>query len=275
MTDLRKNIQKTLNMTKITVGLALHWQIQGVPLAHTPLRVQILSFRHTNFMKCSHLRSWHFPLWKILDPSLHWDGYLYQTKQKNVSLWDLVALKEPRIVLRGCNVLLRSLESLMCMYTAVRWTVVVSLSCVGSWNESLLMNVTANRWERKFWGLEWSHFWWILLCMVQNMLSWGLKMSQIVACDVSSSACPKIKSEFHCVLWVLTINVSGGSLPWRLNTVNLKVVSHGDWRCYIIQYEGLERSQFRWCWCIVHCMGLEMSRFRCKTLGSWKESISM
>ena len=60
------------------------------------------------------------------------------------------------------------------MYNAVRWAVTVSLSCVG-------------------------HFWWMLLCMMQNMLSLGLEMSQIAACDVSSSACLKIKSEFHCV----------------------------------------------------------------------------
>ena len=39
----------------------------------------------------------------------------------------------------------------------------------------------------------------MLLCMVQNVLSGGLEMSQIVACVVSSSACLKIKSEFHCV----------------------------------------------------------------------------
>ena len=35
---------------------------------------------------------------------------------KNVSLWDLIALKEPRIVLRGRYVLLRSLKSLVSMY---------------------------------------------------------------------------------------------------------------------------------------------------------------
>ena len=39
---------------------------------------------------------------------------------ENVSLWDLIALKEPRIVLRGHNVLLRSLESLMCNVHCVR-----------------------------------------------------------------------------------------------------------------------------------------------------------
>ena len=34
---------------------------------------------------------------------------------------------------------------------------------------------------------------------MQNMLPWGLEMSQVDACDVSSSAFLKIKSEFHCV----------------------------------------------------------------------------
>ena len=33
----------------------------GAPPAHAPLRVQILSFWHTNFSKCSHLGSWRPP----------------------------------------------------------------------------------------------------------------------------------------------------------------------------------------------------------------------
>ena len=34
------------------------------------LRVPILSFRHTNLMKCSRARCWHPPSWEILDPPL-------------------------------------------------------------------------------------------------------------------------------------------------------------------------------------------------------------
>ena len=33
----------------------------GAPLVCAPLQVQILSFWHTNFSKCSHLRSWCLP----------------------------------------------------------------------------------------------------------------------------------------------------------------------------------------------------------------------
>ena len=50
---------------------------RGVPLAHTPPRVQILLFWHTNFLKRSRLGSWHPPYevgtppQEILDPPLH------------------------------------------------------------------------------------------------------------------------------------------------------------------------------------------------------------
>ena len=39
-----------------------HWWIQGGAASVHPLRVQILSFRHTNFMKHSHLGSWRPPM---------------------------------------------------------------------------------------------------------------------------------------------------------------------------------------------------------------------
>ena len=39
------------------------WWIQGDAAGvHPPPWVQILSFWHTNFLKCSHLRSWHSPM---------------------------------------------------------------------------------------------------------------------------------------------------------------------------------------------------------------------
>ena len=77
--------------------------------------------------------------------------------------------------------------------------------------------------------------------MVWNVLYWGLEMSQTVACDVSSSACVKAKSKFHCAggfdkLWMkevshgdLALSIEG-SLPWRIK------------HC-VIQGEGLEISQ--------------------------------
>ena len=66
------------------------------------------------------------------------------------------------------------------------------------------------------------------LCMVRNVLSWGPERSQIVACDVPSSAGGRKESEINCVQGVLMKNDSEGSLPWRFSTVNLKEVSHGD-----------------------------------------------
>ena len=70
MCDLRKNIRKTLKMSKITVGLTLS-------MIFVPNQV------------------------------------------KNVSLWDLLLLGSLKCVLRGRYVLLRSLKSMMSMYTDV------------------------------------------------------------------------------------------------------------------------------------------------------------
>ena len=67
-----KSVQKTLNMTKITVGLTL----------------RLLFVLNQVFKMCPY------------------GTYL--------------VLRSLECVLRGCNVLLRSFESLMCMYTAVR-----------------------------------------------------------------------------------------------------------------------------------------------------------
>ena len=56
----------------------LQWQIQGGAAGVCPPQVQILSFWHINFSKCSCLGSWHPPmrsappLWEILDPLLFW-----------------------------------------------------------------------------------------------------------------------------------------------------------------------------------------------------------
>ena len=77
------------------------------------------------------------------------------------------------------------------------------------------------------------------------MMSDGLEIKSVDPCDVSSSDCPKIESKIECVLRVLMINVSEGSLPWRFNTVSLKVFPMEIEKHYIIQYEGLEMSQFR------------------------------
>ena len=52
---------------------------KGAHPAWAPLKGPILLFWHTNFMKCSHVRSWHpvrgwSPLREILDPSLFTDN---------------------------------------------------------------------------------------------------------------------------------------------------------------------------------------------------------
>ena len=57
---LKKNCCAKIHIVGLLV--ADQWRIQGVPPARTPpLRVQILSFWHTNFSKCSHLGSWRPP----------------------------------------------------------------------------------------------------------------------------------------------------------------------------------------------------------------------
>ena len=147
----------------------------------------------------------------------------------------------------------------MCMYTAVRWTVVVSLSCC--------------------WGLEMSHFWQMSLqtgkilnpgvlkgvnlmnvtvygCRtLYDTMYWGLEMSQNswkLSCNVFYCAVPLPNG----LEWVTNFK---GSLPWRFEGVscgNLKEVSHGD---FTLSFEG----SLPW---------------RLKTLGnpmweSWKESV--
>ena len=62
-------------------------------------------------------------------------------------------------------------------------------------------------------------------------------------------------------------NFVEGSLPWRFNTVNLKVVSHGV--CW-----GLERSQFEQFSAVYETYRvLKWVYFDDKSQGSWKESI--
>ena len=59
--------------------------------------------------------------------------------------------------------------------------------------------------------------------LLQYAKYWGLEMGQIVTFDVSSSTCLKNEYEFHCVLRVLTKNVSGGSLPWRFKKSPMEI----------------------------------------------------
>ena len=54
-----------LNFVKNSLSLTIGGS-RGVHLAQTPLKDPIILFWHTNFMKCSHLRSPH-PPWEILD----------------------------------------------------------------------------------------------------------------------------------------------------------------------------------------------------------------
>ena len=68
------------------------------------------------------------------------------------------------------------------------------------------------------------------------------------------------------------INFVEGSLPWRFNTVNLKGVSHGEWKHYVIQCRGLERSQFEQFCAVYEHRVLKWVNFGDKSQGSWKES---
>ena len=68
-------------------------------------------------------------------------------------------------------------------------------------------------------------------------------------------------------------NFVEGSLPWRSNAVNLKGVSHGEWKHYVIQCRGIERSQIKqfcvvyryrvlkWVNLMINHRGLERSQF--------------
>ena len=139
-------------------------------------------------------------------------------------------LRSIEYVLRERNVLLRSLESLICMYTAVRWTVTVSLSCVGvlkgvtfdkchcKWckipNPGVLkwvslMNVTAN--DVKCFTIQctevlkgvksYENSCEVFYCTVP--LPNGLQISQFTAYDVLSSEGSWKESRFRCVWMVL------------------------------------------------------------------------
>ena len=70
-------------------------------------------------------------------------------------------------------------------------------------------------------------------------------------------------------------DVLDSSLHRVLKWVNLGPKTWGSWRESKLgaKHKGLERSQFVTFGCISHCDGLERSQFRCKTQGSWKESI--
>ena len=59
------------------------------------------------------------------------------------------------------------------------------------------------------------------------------------------------ESKIHCVKWSWKNLFPEGSLPWKFNTVNLKGVSHGEWKHYVIQCRGLEMSQFEQFLCCI------------------------
>ena len=179
-------------------------------------------------------------------------------------------LRSLEYVLRGRNVLLRSLESLMCMYTAVRWTVAMSSSCTG-----VLKWVTFDecpcKWCKTLYPgvLKWVN--------LTNVTAYGA-IPYVIWCPgvlkgvKSPDNCPVMCSIvpflFQMVLkWVNLLhvmchppkgleresNLCCGLGSWKepilkvvshgdFNAVNLKVVSHGDWKHYVIQCKGFKRS---------------------------------
>ena len=81
-----------------------------------------------------------------------------------------VLLGSLKHVLKGRNVLLRSLESLTSMYKFAMWTVTVSLSCVGVDEIVSLDGYCCWRLMWSFWGLERNGFWWIFQHLVKNAM---------------------------------------------------------------------------------------------------------
>ena len=62
------------NTKCFTNWVILQWWIQGALPARAPLRVQILSFWHTNFLKRSRLGSWHPPPTRSVPPP--WESWI-------------------------------------------------------------------------------------------------------------------------------------------------------------------------------------------------------
>ena len=102
--------------------------------------------------------------------------------------------------------------------------------------------------------------------------SLGVEMCRLSTCDESFSFCFTIKSEFHYVGCFEGI-MDGGSLPWRISIVNLKVVSHGDKNTVINPIWGSWNESIGWCLDSSLHGVLELVNLGPKMLGSWNESI--
>ena len=157
-----------------------------------------------------------------------------------LSLWDLncyIALKELKCVIYdGLEIKLKVTKMFVWNNYLPStgwwwWWMICPVSCV-----FLISNAGSLKESKKLLKL-YCHVLCVLF-LLWMVLKWVHSLNVMYE---SQGSCKE--TEIHCVEWSWKNQFLEGSLPWRFNTVNLKGVSHGEWKHYVIQCRGLERSQ--------------------------------